>query len=112
MGAIRPIFAASTAPVSDDSSQGCATAVGTGGNARARCSSRSYFSCLRSIGFLLDATRLVSRRLRQQLPVVLRDELGYKITDLRYELVNQGVLRAWDRDTKALHALSSKPPPR
>ena len=46
-GASRPSRAASTAPVSDDSSQGCATAVLSGGRLFAIARSRSYFSCRR-----------------------------------------------------------------
>src|SRR5512134_820902 len=49
IGAIRPIFAASTAPRSELSSHGCATAVGVGGSDLQTSSSRWYFSCLRSM---------------------------------------------------------------
>ena len=42
MGVISPFAPASTAPASADSSQGCATAVGTGSRGRHRSSSCSY----------------------------------------------------------------------
>ena len=43
MGVIRPTRAASIAPFSEDSSQGCATAVGVGGIDLQRAISWSYF---------------------------------------------------------------------
>ena len=46
IGAIRPIFAASTAPRSELSSQGCATAVGVGGSVLQTSISFWYFSWL------------------------------------------------------------------
>ena len=60
IGAIRPSCAASTAPRSELSSQGCATAVGVGGSALQKSSSRWYFSCVRSIvhSLALRAVRL------------------------------------------------------
>src|SRR3954468_8228050 len=67
IGLINPSFAASTAPASEDSSQGCATAVGTGACAFARSSSRSYFSCLRSMAspWVLGHQRLRPARCRR-----------------------------------------------
>ncbi len=41
---MSPTRAPSTAPLSDDSSQGCATAVGVGGMDLQRAISWSYFS--------------------------------------------------------------------
>jgi hypothetical protein len=49
IGVIRPALAASTAPRSDDSSHGCATAVTTAGSVFACASRRWYFSCLRLV---------------------------------------------------------------
>src|SRR5689334_6284387 len=49
IGAISPTRAASIAPRSEDSSQGCTTAVGVGGIALQRAISRSYFSWAASI---------------------------------------------------------------
>ena len=43
IGLIRPISLASKAPASDDLSQGCATAVGTGASPAHRSKMRSYF---------------------------------------------------------------------
>jgi hypothetical protein len=45
IGVMRPTREASTAPLRDDSSQGCATAVGVGGSSLQRAISWSYFSC-------------------------------------------------------------------
>ena len=52
---MSPSRAASMAPLSDDSSHGCATAVGVGGIDLQRAISRSYFSCDGSITTLLPA---------------------------------------------------------
>src|ERR1700758_929811 len=49
IGARMPMSAASTAPLSDVSSHGCATAVRAGGRPLQSASRRSYFSCLRVI---------------------------------------------------------------
>ena len=47
IGAISPSFAASTAPRSELSSQGCATAVGVGGSALQASMRCWYFACSR-----------------------------------------------------------------
>ena len=49
IGLRMPNFPACTAPRSELSSQGCATAQGTGGSAWARPIRRSYLSCWRSV---------------------------------------------------------------
>src|SRR3954464_808230 len=69
IGLISPSFAGSTEPPGDESSHGWATAVGTGGYAFARSSSRSYFSCLRSmavLSFLCDQRLRPARRRRRE----------------------------------------------
>jgi hypothetical protein len=62
MGAIRPAFAASTAPLSELSSQGCATAVGVGGKALQRSMSRSYLSCFFSMTQTFHAVVVIKNR--------------------------------------------------
>ncbi len=57
IGAIRPSFAASTAPRRELSSQGCATAVGVGASALQASMRRWYFVCCRSIHGLPDCVR-------------------------------------------------------
>ena len=52
MGLISPASAASSAPLSEVSSQGCATAVAEGGCFFAAAIRRSYFSCRRNVRLL------------------------------------------------------------
>ncbi len=62
IGVMRPILDASTALASELSSHGCATAVGVGGSVLQKSSSRSYFSCLRSLRVSVSARGITCSR--------------------------------------------------
>ena len=62
IGLMRPASAASSAPLSEVSSHGCATAVTSGGSAFAAAMRRSYFSCCLGVISVMTFAKPTTKR--------------------------------------------------